>query len=305
VAFLLAALRPEGPYPVLSLHGPAGTAKSTLTEVIRRVIDHGKPALRSLPREKEDFFIAAKNNHVLAFENISRIPPWIADLMCQVSTGGGYSRRELYTAMDETVFDAQRPQVLNGIEDFVVRGDLADRALPLLLEAIPEKNRRHEREFWGSFEVVAPRILGALLDAVANGLRQLPETKLPALPRMADFALWATACETGAPWAEGLTFMTAYGGNRAEATRVVLEDDTVAQALRKVMAGCNEFEGTATQLLDRLTESAACGREDEGMGHLPQPPKQRPRVAARGMRAALAAGSAEAATAARARAAVK
>ncbi len=43
---------------------------------------------------------------------------------------------------------------------------------------------------------------GALLNAVVEGLRRLPETRLPKLPRMADFALWATACET-ALWPAG------------------------------------------------------------------------------------------------------
>jgi hypothetical protein len=53
-----------------------------------------------------------------------------------------------------------------------------------------------------------PRILGVLLDAVAKGLGELPHTKLDKLPRMADFALWATACET-ALWPKG-TFCSAY-----------------------------------------------------------------------------------------------
>src|SRR5262249_36244280 len=161
IAFILAAMGPAGPDPVLSLHGPAGTAKSTFSEVMRRLVDPGKPALRSLPREKEDFFIAANNNHLLAFENISFIPTWISDLMCQLSTGGGHSRREPYTAMDETIFDAQKPQVLNGIEDFVIRGDLADRAVSLVLQTIEESRRRHERAFWLEFTAAAPQILGA------------------------------------------------------------------------------------------------------------------------------------------------
>jgi hypothetical protein len=143
---------------------------------------------------------------------------------------------------------------------FVIRGDLADRALPLLLETIPRQKRRHEAEFWQSFEAAAGRILGALLDAVANGLKHLPTTELPSLPRMADFALWITACETGAPWAKDkngkvISFMEAYTRNRAEATQVVLEDDHVAQALRKAMADRPEWEGTATELLARLTET--------------------------------------------------
>ena len=253
VAFMLSALRPEGPYPVLSLHGSAGTAKSTFSEVMRRLVDPGKPALRSLPREKEDFFIAANNNHLLAFENISFIPTWISDLMCQLSTGGGHSRREPYTAMDETTFDAQKPQVLNGIEDFVIRGDLADRAVPLVLQTIEESKWHHERAFWLEFTAAAPRILGVLLDALANGLRHLPTTELKVLPRMADFAIWATACETGSSWVTGRTFAQAYSENRAEATAIVLEDDTVAQALRKFMAGREFWKGRAAELLAELT----------------------------------------------------
>src|SRR5579872_5026268 len=94
------------------------------------------------------------------------------------------------------LFDAARPVILNGIEDIVTRPDLADRGVFLTLEPIPEERRRPEAELWAAFEAERPRILGVLLDAVVEGLKRLPETHLPRLPRMADFALWATACET-------------------------------------------------------------------------------------------------------------
>ena len=42
---------------------------------------------------------------------------------------------------------------------------------------------------------------------------------------MADFALWATACET-AFWPAG-TFMAAYAGNRDEAIGMAIEGDLV------------------------------------------------------------------------------
>jgi hypothetical protein len=253
VAFILGAMRPTGPYTVLSLHGPAGTAKSTFSEVIRRLIDPGKPMLRSLPKEKVDLFIAANNNHVVAFENVSHIPTWLSDLMCTVSTGGGLSRRELYTDFGEVTFDVQRPQIVNGIVDFIVRGDLADRAIPLVLRTIEQDKRRYESKFWSEFEAAAPRILGALLTALANGLRHLRATELKVLPRMADFAIWATACETGALWVEGLTFVSAYARNREEATAIVLEDDHVARVLQQFMVARKAWEGNATQLLKELT----------------------------------------------------
>jgi hypothetical protein len=43
------------------------------------------------------------------------------------------------------LFDAARPVILNGIEDIVTRPDLADRAVFLTLEAIPEGRRRRHR----------------------------------------------------------------------------------------------------------------------------------------------------------------
>ena len=45
-----------------------------------------------------------------------------------------------------------------------------------------------ELEFWGPFEAERPRILGALLNAVIEGLKRLADTHLDKPPRMADFA---------------------------------------------------------------------------------------------------------------------
>jgi hypothetical protein len=139
-------------------------------------------------------------------------------------------------------------------KDIVTRPDLADRAVFLTLEAIPEERRRPEAELWADFEAERPRLLGVLLDAVVEGLKRLPETHLPRLPRMADFALWATACET-ALWSAG-TFWAAYCGNRDEAVEGVIEADPIAAAIRALMATRTEWTGTATELLGALGEMA-------------------------------------------------
>ena len=210
--------------------------------------------MRALPREDRDLFIAASNGHVLAFDNVSGLPAWISDTLCRLATGGGFAVRQLYTDQDEVLFDAARPVILNGIEDIVTRPDLADRAVFLTLEPIPEERRRPEAELWAAFEAERPRILGVLLDAVVEGLKRLPETHLPKLPRMADFALWATACET-ALWPAG-TFWSAYCGNRDEAVESVIDADPVAAAVRAMMATRTEWTGTASDLLGALGEVA-------------------------------------------------
>jgi len=257
VAWALAALRDSGPYPVLVLSGEQGSAKSTFSAMLRALLDPNTAPLRALSREDRELFIAANNGHVLTFDNISGLPTWISDTLCRLATGGGFAVRQLYTDQDEVLFDAARPVILNGIEDIVERPDLADRGLFLTLEPIPEERRRPEAELWATFEIARPRILGVLLDAVVQGLKRLPETCLPKLPRMADFALWATACET-ALWPAG-TFWSAYSSNLHEAVEDVIEADPVAATVRAFMSKRTEWTGTASDLLvDLVTVTEKC-----------------------------------------------
>jgi hypothetical protein len=253
VAWALAVLRNRGPYPVIVLSGEQGSAKSTFSSILRALLDPNTAPLRALPREDRDLFIAASNGHMLAFDNVSGLPAWISDTLCRLATGGGFAVRQLYTDQDEVLFDAARPVILNGIEEIVTRPDLADRALFLALEPIPEDRRRPEQELWGAFEKERPRIMGVLLDAVVEGLKRLPETRLEKLPRMADFALWATACET-ALWPAG-TFWSAYCGNRDEAVEGVIDADPIAAAVRGIMATRTVWTGTASDLQGALAEA--------------------------------------------------
>ena len=149
VAWALAVLRNRGPYPVLVLSGEQGSAKSTFSAILRALLDPNTAPLRALPREDRDLFIAATNGHVLAYDNVSGLPAWISDTLCRLATGGGFAVRQLHTDQDEVLFDAERPVILNGIEEIVTRPDLADRALFLTLNPIPEERRRPEAELGG------------------------------------------------------------------------------------------------------------------------------------------------------------
>jgi hypothetical protein len=106
VAWLLAAFRPTGPYPVLCVHGEHGSAKTTLSRVARRLIDPNGAPLHSEPREICDIMIAATNGWIVVYNNLSRLPDWLSDALCRLSTGGGFSTRELYSDADEVLFGA-------------------------------------------------------------------------------------------------------------------------------------------------------------------------------------------------------
>jgi len=252
VAWLLAALRPRGPYPVLALSGEHGAAKSTFAKIMRALVDPNELPIRRPPKEERDLFIAANGVHVLALDNLSEIPAWLSDALCTLATEGAFSTRRLYTDAEEQLFRAQRPVVTNGITTVVTRPDLADRALFLNLSVIDEEQRRDEVELWRAFDEDKPKILGVLLDAISVGLRRFPDVKPAKMPRMADFARWIMACET-ALWSIG-TFERAYTANRASAIEETLEHDQVASAVRALMHDREEWIGVTKALLARLTE---------------------------------------------------
>src|SRR4029077_14888591 len=238
---------------------------STFSAILRALLDPNTAPLRALPREDRDLFIAASNGHVLAFDNVSGLPAWISDTLCRLATGGGFAVRQLYSDQDEMLFDAVRPVILNGIEDIVTRPDLADRAVFLTLEPIPEERRRSEAELWAAFEAQCPRILGVLLDAVVRGLKRLPETHLEKLPRMADFALWASACEKGL-WTVR-TFWSDYCANGDEPVHSVIDADPIASTVCAMMTTRTVWTGTASDLLGALAGAV----DDRPIGSTPWP----------------------------------
>ena len=255
IGWLVGALRAAGPYPILNLHGEQGSGKTEQARLLRALIDPNAAPVRAEPKDGRDLMVAARNGWVIALDNLSHLSPWLSDALCRLSTGGGFSTRSLYTDDQEMIFDAQRPMILTGINEIATRGDLLDRSIGLTLPRIPDNRRRPESDLWGDFEAVRPRILGALLDAVAAGMRNERHVRLDRHPRMADFARWVAAAEEELPWQEG-TFLRAYTSNRASANETALEASPVAAEVLRLVANCEAWQGPAAELLRVLEKRA-------------------------------------------------
>jgi hypothetical protein len=255
IAWLLAALRPTGPFSVLNVQGEHGSGKSTVCRMARAMVDPNTSPLRSEPRDARDLMIAANNGGVIALDNLSRVQPWLSDCLCRLSTGGGFSTRTLFENDEETVFDSQRPVIINGIDDVATRADLLDRCLHLNLPRIDQSDRRSEAAMWREFHLAQPRVLGGLLMAVSCALRNLSTTCLPMMPRMADFALWVTAAEPALGWESG-RFMLAYTANQDAGNEMALEASPVGKAVIDFIDEVGEWSGTMTELLGELERRA-------------------------------------------------
>ena len=259
LGWLVAAFRPSGPYPILMLLGEQGAAKSTTARVIRALVDPHRAPLRSEPREARDLMIAAENGWVAALDNLSYLPGWLSDALCRLSTGGGFATRTLYENDEETIFEAMRPTILNGIAEPGTQSDLLDRCVILQLPKIPEERRRTEADFWREVNQALPQLLGAILDGVSGAIQALPNESAKTLPRMADFALWAAAAETALGLQQG-DFMRAYSVNRQAANETALEASPVAKHILQ-LADSGNWEGTATDLLGHFEWAATDGEK--------------------------------------------
>jgi len=257
VAWLLMSLHPRGPYPVLIIHGEQGSSKSTLTKMIRDLVDPNVSPARSAPREMRDLMISANNAWLQCYDNMSGLREWLSDAFCRLATGGGFGTRTLYENREEELFQAARPILMNGIEELATRGDLLDRGILLWLPQIEEKDRRPDDELAEDFQAALPGILGALYDAVAAALKGQATVKLSSYPSMAQFAKWAIAAEQHLGWQLG-SFQEAYEKNREAANELSLEATPISAALKEfITLKMGAWSGTATDLLGELNKQVA------------------------------------------------
>jgi hypothetical protein len=131
--WLLAALRPTGPYPILILHGPPSSGKSTLAKALRSLIDPVTAPLLPLPSRAGAISKLALRHRVLAFDHVTHMSPTATDALCRISSGIG-----IETA-DSVQLEIARPIIIttprNGIGDWIPRPDLAARCITVQLPA--------------------------------------------------------------------------------------------------------------------------------------------------------------------------
>jgi len=230
LAWLVGAFLPEGAFSHLVLQGEQGSAKSTTALLLLSMLDPSDAGLSAPPKDETDATVSAMHAGILAYDNLSGCRAEMADVFCRFSTGQGYRTRTFYENLGITVASVKLPILLNGIDSTVMRGDLLERSITLKLPRITPENRLTEQGIWADFERLHPGCLGALLDSVSTGLRNLPNTKLTDAPRMSDFCTWLVACEPALPWKPG-EFIAAYRGKLESANSDLAENDSVASAL--------------------------------------------------------------------------
>jgi len=110
----------------------------------------------------------------------------MSDNLARLTTGDEVTRRKLFTDDGEVTFRLTGRIVATTIGLASVRGDLADRIVPV--ECLPIRGHHlNEDAARRRIDGVARATLGAMLDLAAGVLDRLPEVRGLELPRMARF----------------------------------------------------------------------------------------------------------------------
>jgi hypothetical protein len=257
IAWLLDSMRPDTAFPVLEIVGEQGSAKSTAQRLLRDLIDPNKVALRGKPTATEDIYVAAANNWVVSYENLSYLPSDAQDALCTLSTGGGFATRLFYTNGEEHVLETKRPVMLNGINGIATRPDLIERTIRVDAPSILASERREDADVTAGWEADRSKIFGAVLDRLSSVLRILPEVQLGNRQRMADFERLGEASMRVEGQPPG-SFSGLYAKAVAEGTERALENFGIATALMAFMAEgepkrSGEWSGTVGGLYQMLS----------------------------------------------------
>lgn len=269
LVYLTACFIPGFPHPVLYIHGPQGSAKSTLSKIVRRIIDPSYIEVLSLTNRTEELVQQLAHHYFLFFDNVSHIPQVTADTLCRAVTGGGFAKRKLYSDDDDVIYYIRTNIGINGINISSTQPDLLERSLLLELKEMDSSVRKEERRLMAEFEIALPAILGGAFDTVSRAMSMRPQVHVERPPRMADFTLWGAAIADALGYGQE-RFVTAYRNNIESQKEEALHGSIEAGLILEILSVDSYWTGTPSELFDRIHRCA----EEHGINRrlLPQSP---------------------------------
>lgn len=253
VSWMMCTFNDRGSFPLLVFQGAQGSAKSTHTQLLRRLIDPHKTLIKAPFSREEDLMSAAAANWILAFDNLSGLRPAHSDALCRIATGGGIGKRAMYEDIEEFTFYGKRPVILNGIDDIATRADLADRSLVINLPMIDKKERRDEGTLWGAFDKVQGSIFGGMCDLLSESIQLREHIQLEEYPRMADFALLGESVCRALGQDDGY-FMKAFNANQRYMQGLNIERSPFLSGMIALAQKEITFKGNASDILEKIRD---------------------------------------------------
>lgn len=224
-----------------------GTGKSTLTKLIRSIIDPSESETPLTPTSESDLKVLLSNTYLACFDNTASMSAKFSDILCAAITGTKEAKRKLYSDCDQIILNLHNIVIINGIDIVPHRSDLADRSLLFELQTISKKTRRTDADFWGDFKAKKAQIIGAIFDTLSKAMSILPTLTFDGLERMAD----AYAEMTAIAVALGVTqeeFQRIFAQNKAKLQDAYNESNEFVEAVVAYMKSHGKVDKPAAEL---------------------------------------------------------
>jgi hypothetical protein len=197
--WLVNAIRPAGPYPILAFHGPDNSGKTRAVRLLRHLIDPVSTPLTPTSRANRQIEAAAWTSHVLALETIRRFTPRLGFVLTGISTSTGHTLTEPHSGRDPVGVNLHRPILLSFHRDepvtlrnpLVRDEEFASHVLAVALEPGDQPPCDDPpAEFEAELAAIRPTILALLCDAASRALANEIPADLRSVPRLARESIW-------------------------------------------------------------------------------------------------------------------
>ena len=228
--YIISLFIPDISKPSDILHGEQGSAKSSLQELIKMLVDPSSVKTLTFPRGINELIQKLSHNYIAYFDNVSIIKDWISDALCRAVTGSGFTKRKLYSDDDDIIYSFIRCIGINGINISATKADLLDRSIIFDLgKKIPKEERRKKEVIWTEFEIIKSELLGYIFNILVK-VMQVKQvggiTISNGLNRMADWEEHAEIISKCLGYKEG-EFLRVYQDN----INVQIDEAIAASAL--------------------------------------------------------------------------
>lgn len=178
------------PNPIYLFTGEPGSAKSTFSSFLKKLVDpdHADKPTFPEPKKVSEFGMHRQHFYLIEYDNVRSFSHEQSDELCKMVTGGATISRKLYTDGELFIMKGLPRIIINGLRPEPSQfNDLLDRSLLFDMRRI--KERMTEKIIWSKLNAIIPRLRFACLRDMSNALTLAYEQEFPNLPRMSDYCL--------------------------------------------------------------------------------------------------------------------
>ena len=254
----------EGNHHVMLILASAGCGKSTLSKIIRRILDPSILGVNKLVSKADNLITTLTNAYLVVFDNMQlrSLKKDESDTLCVAVTGGTYSKREAYSNNKLSVFHLHNSIVINGIDAIPSESDFSQRCLCLQLKSFCNDNRRADSDIEADFEQDLPEILHCIFDVVSKAMSIIHTIRPKRQPRMLESYIEMLAIATAMEIKEE-EFEKIFFENIETLDKLRSNDDliyAIREYFSKYCDGKRSFEGTAYDIHSKIRNNYSGNR---------------------------------------------